>query len=553
MMGMLEGRRRTGRTLEARPRVRMRVALVTVVVALVLVCGGLFAVMVFWPLGRVTASGGALARVEIAPLGERVTAAAVVTRSGKWVKASVYSGFVEPASRLAAGSRVTVEVTVRRAGWLGWLVGSTTHLQAVIETPATHPSLREVYPAAGRPVEVSFGAPVAAISVQFGGSRLRVLRYSPPRATVPIGVEASGLDSAGTALVSGVERSWERFPSPVRINWFPKTHAPELFVRPARNTTLAPTAPIVLTFSRPVSRVLGSRRPSIWPPTPGVWHKPDKYTLVFQPSGLGFPLGSRIDLGLTRPLQVLSSTDPATLRTLSWSVAPGSPRRLEQLLAQLGYLPLAWHPSGSSPPQTASALARAALAPLAGRLTWRYRPPPALERLWKSPAGRPVLIRGAVMAFESAHQLTTDGVPGPAVWRALLTDAIAGTTSPLGYSYVYVSKTIPETLTLWHNGRLLLHTPVNTGITAAPTALGTYPVYLHLASTTMSGTNPNGTHYSDPGVPWVNYFNGGDAVHGFVRPGYGYPQSLGCVEAPIPTAAKIWPYVHVGTLVTIAS
>ena len=157
------------------------------------------------------------------------------------------------------------------------------------------------------------------------------------------------------------------------------------------------------------------------------------------------------------------------------------------------------------------------------------------------------------MAFESAHGLATDGVPGPAVWRELLAAEVAGERSPYGYSYVVVSETIPQTLTMWHDGRLIMRTPVNTGIAAAPTALGTYPVYLHLVSTTMSGTNPNGTHYSDAGVPWVNYFNGGDAIHGFIRPGYGYPQSLGCVEAPIPIAAKIWPYVQVGTLVTITS
>jgi hypothetical protein len=51
----------------------------------------------------------------------------------------------------------------------------------------------------------------------------------------------------------------------------------------------------------------------------------------------------------------------------------------------------------------------------------------------------------------------------------------------------------------------------------------------------------------------VNYFNGGDAVHGFVRGGYGWPQSLGCVEVPISTAALIWPHVQIGTLVTVAS
>ena len=48
----------------------------------------------------------------------------------------------------------------------------------------------------------------------------------------------------------------------------------------------------------------------------------------------------------------------------------------------------------------------------------------------------------------------------------------------------------------------------------------------------MEGTNPDGSHYNDVGVPWVNYFSGGDAIHGFVRPGYGWPQSLGCVEVP---------------------
>ena len=52
--------------------------------------------------------------------------------------------------------------------------------------------------------------------------------------------------------------------------------------------------------------------------------------------------------------------------------------------------------------------------------------------------------------------------------------------------------------------------------------------------------NPDGSRYSDPGVRWVAYFNGGDAVHQFPRPGYGYPQSLGCVELPSSTAESIW-------------
>jgi hypothetical protein len=67
----------------------------------------------------------------------------------------------------------------------------------------------------------------------------------------------------------------------------------------------------------------------------------------------------------------------------------------------------------------------------------------------------------------------------------------------------------------------------------------------------MSGMNPNGSHYSDPGIPWISYFNGGDALHGFIRYSYGYPQSLGCVEMPFASAATVWPHTPIGTLVTV--
>ncbi len=68
----------------------------------------------------------------------------------------------------------------------------------------------------------------------------------------------------------------------------------------------------------------------------------------------------------------------------------------------------------------------------------------------------------------------------------------------------------------------------------------------------MRGTNPDGSKYSDPGIPWVSYFNGGDALHGFVRGGYGYPQSDGCVEMPPANAAVVYPLPPIGTLVTVA-
>ena len=117
---------------------------------------------------------------------------------------------------------------------------------------------------------------------------------------------------------------------------------------------------------------------------------------------------------------------------------------------------------------------------------------------------------------------------------------------------MHVSENLPETLDLWENGRTVLTTPANTGIAGYGTALGTYPIYVRYTVNTMIGTNPDGSPYDDI-VYWINYFNGGDAVHGFVRGSYGFPQSLGCVELPIPTAHAAFSHLAIGDLVTVAS
>ncbi len=134
------------------------------------------------------------------------------------------------------------------------------------------------------------------------------------------------------------------------------------------------------------------------------------------------------------------------------------------------------------------------------------------------------------MRFEDEHGIGTDGVAGPQVWRALMHDDLAGRHSDAGYNYVFVHETLPQSLSLWHDGRVILTSPGNTGIASAPTAQGTWPVFEHIPSGTMSGTNPDGTHYHDPGIRWISYFHGGDALHEFPRASFGTPQSLGCVE-----------------------
>ena len=188
---------------------------------------------------------------------------------------------------------------------------------------------------------------------------------------------------------------------------------------------------------------------------------------------------------------------------------------------------------------------------MAGKFIWRYKHiPGSLSALWKRGAST-VLVRGALMAFESDHKLASDGVVGRAVWTALLKATTKHLASKRSYDYIEVSMSNPETLRVWRDGRVIYSSPANTGIASRPTARGTFPVYARFRSTTMSGTNPDGSNYHDTGVPYVAYFNGGDAVHGFVRSSYGYPQSLGCVELPYSAAAVVFEYDPIGTLVTV--
>ena len=164
-----------------------------------------------------------------------------------------------------------------------------------------------------------------------------------------------------------------------------------------------------------------------------------------------------------------------------------------------------------------------------------------------------MITRGAVMTFEKLHGLAVDGIAGPMVWHALLTDTLAGKRRATPYSYVFVHENVPQLLTLWSAGHTVLTSPGNTGIASRPTKRGTFPVFEHITSGTMTGTNPDGSHYHDPGIPWISYFNGGDAIHAFTRASFGTPQSLGCVELPLAAAAKVWPYTPIGTLVTVES
>lgn len=110
-----------------------------------------------------------------------------------------------------------------------------------------------------------------------------------------------------------------------------------------------------------------------------------------------------------------------------------------------------------------------------------------------------------------------------------------------GAPYIYVSKQVPERLYLIDGGKIVFESPANTGIRVSPTPNGEFRVFASFVQRTMKGTDPvTFKPYNDPNVPYAMYFDGGRAIHGFPRHGYGYPQSFGCVELPVSKARQLF-------------
>ena len=447
-----------------------------------------------------------------------------------------------PLTTLRAGESLSVQVVIKRPGWVSWLTGSTVRITRTIVTPTAHLSSRFLTLNRGSTLRVAFDTPVRAIAYSTQGPMTRKA-LSAPQSSVAL----PRTSAAGSILVAGIPKTWERAQAQM-VSWFPAGLARASVVsNPAPGARLGPEQRIVLTFSKPVASVLGRTKPALTPATPGTWHVLSSHAIAFQPSGYGYGLGASVRIGLPGGLDVVGGAGSSA----TWSVPGGTTMRLHQLLAGLGYLPVNFQYAGTPPANTPAAQIQAAANPPKGSFSWRYGNTPAQLRADWSPTASGVVTRGAIMAFQNNEGMDPTGVASPAVWQALIKATIAGQRNTFGYTFVSVSEGSPETEHTWHNGRVVESGLVNTGIGAAPTATGTYPVFEHLRVTTMTGTNPDGTPYSDPGIPWVSYFNGGDALHGFIRASYGFPQSLGCVEMPYSEAAAVWPYTPIGTLVDV--
>ena len=315
-------------------------------------------------------------------------------------------------------------------------------------------------------------------------------------------------------------------------------------------------SPIRVQFSAPLAT--SSPMPALSPQIAGNWTVQGD-SAVFTPA-VGYFENTRVTVkipaGVAGVISVagVSAGAGGTLSSamsVSFTTGSFSTMRLQQLLAQLGYLPMTWtqYPGNAVSPGDAHAQLAAAYDAPAGTFSWQGSYPWDLTSQWK-PGSYNMLQVGAIRAFESVRGLTMDGQAGQTVWSDLLASVAKGQQDPNGYTYALASQDSPENLRIWHNGRLVFTSPANTGIPASPTVDGTFPVYLRYYFQIMQGTNPDGSKYADP-VYYVAYFNGGDAVHYFPRYSYGFYQSLGCVELPWDSARTAWPYLSYGSLVTV--
>ena len=125
--------------------------------------------------------------------------------------------------------------------------------------------------------------------------------------------------------------------------------------------------------------------------------------------------------------------------------------------------------------------------------------------------------------------------------------------TPTAFDKVLDVNVSTKQMYAYQGGQLVNTFAVSAGAPATPTNIGEFKIYAKYAVQDMRGFNPDGTKYFQPNVPWVNYFSGGDAVHGnYWRPASVFGNvntSHGCVSVPVDQAAWIYNWAPIGTTV----
>jgi peptidoglycan hydrolase-like protein with peptidoglycan-binding domain len=145
----------------------------------------------------------------------------------------------------------------------------------------------------------------------------------------------------------------------------------------------------------------------------------------------------------------------------------------------------------------------------------------------------------AVLAFRKMAGLVRNEQADPSVFEALAAGEGAFTVRfPSHGRHVEGDLTHQVLALIGANGVVQQLYPLSSGKPSTPTALGSFTVY-----DKTPGINSDGMVDS-------NYFNGGDAIHGYAEVPT-YAASHGCLRVPIPDASTIYGWVEIGTPVDV--
>ena len=338
------------------------------------------------------------------------------------------------------------------------------------------------------------------------------------RAVVPTGLLASGRDAPGRSRWRP-RPALGALPAPVRVSWFPALATRSCWPSRGRARARADRA------SRPHLLAAGRYRARRAPPAPdagdGGQLASARRAYARLPADRGGVRARRERARSSLARAVVLAGQPA--RRLTTHAAVAGAGRLDAAAAaaaRAARLPAARlaaerRAGRRAPPRARARRRRRAAGRAASAGATRTRPP-QLAALWSAgPAEQ--ITRGAVMMFEHDHGLAVDGIAGPhGLARAARRRASPASAHQSGLQLRLRAPQRPAARsTLWSDGHDVLTSPGNTGVPAAPTQLGTFPVFEHIPVGTMSGTNPDGSPLQRPGIRWISYFNGGDAIHAF--------------------------------------
>ncbi len=135
-------------------------------------------VVVVFVLSGVTLANdpSALAKVDVKPLGGTIEHLEALGPNGSHIPITVSNGRLTPERKLSPGTNLTVLVTVKRPGWIGWALGEKDTVHLTLTTPVATVAHQWMTVPGGSGVHVAFQEPVSEVVYSdSSGTRRRTL------------------------------------------------------------------------------------------------------------------------------------------------------------------------------------------------------------------------------------------------------------------------------------------------------------------------------------------------------------------------------------------